>query len=636
MKTNFRRIFALACASLMVVGLSHASGLPSRNVRYSPVTKVVQGNQPLLESYSLLITAPSTLTPGVALSIPLNITVLSKPAGVTDAAALSYISVSPSALSITGPNQGISVTVTVDVPTGGSAGDYAYLIKTSGWSPALTVVDDGATVNVRVNPAGSTDTTPPAVTLQSPGNNSTYTYYPAAGTPLSVPISLVATVGTGGQPISAMRAFLGSAEIPVTAVGLGTLSATASGTLAISAAGSYRIDVQATNNYGTSYASADITVIVSAPPPTIIVASPAANAVFTYPVGGSGVTVPVSFTATSAYGNITSAAATLNGGPVTLSLSGVNSALTATGSASLSISTPGSYTLVFTATNAFGPATPVTVPFSVQAYSPPVTPTVSISAPANGAVITRVAGAPATAVNYAFGATTASGTIQTVSVTLNGVAITPATLSGLNTANVTGGGVLSFSAAGTHVLTVTVTNGSASASATTTFTVNQTLPQVCQNLTWLPPISLNKTIEGGSTMPIKFRLDCGGNFVRDPSTLIAIYEIYANGTMSNPVIYPYGTGSANPPDYAIHGNHYHLNFKTAKGVHRYRIEVYHPFTADGSALQLLGSKELLTKNGQGKDRDDDHDSCDDEDDDHDGHDGHHDDHKDKDKDKGKG
>ena len=71
-------------------------------------------------------------------------------------------------------------------------------------------------------------------------------------------------------------------------------------------------------------------------------------------------------------------------------------------------------------------------------------------------------------------------------------------------------------------------------------------------------------------------------------------------------------------------------------MHRHRIEVYHPFTADGSALQLLGSKELLTKNGQGKDRDDDHDSCDDEDDDHDGHDGHHDDHKDKDKDKDKG
>jgi hypothetical protein len=388
MKTNCGRIFSVACTSLLLAGVLHA--FPSLNVQYNPATKVVQGNQPLVQSYSLAITSPSNLVAGAALSIPLDITVLSKPAGVNDATALSFITLSPMVLSVTGPNQNIPVTVTVDVPLGDFAGDYAYLIKTSGWSPALSGVDNGATVNARVSPANSETKTPPAVTLLSPANNSTYTYYPTTSTPASVPISFAANVPFDGHAIDTMRAFLGNVQISVTPSGLGTFNASATGTLAISAAGNYTIRVEATNIDGTSEASADITVIAGETPPP-----------------------------------------------------------------------------------------------------PP--------------------------------------------------------------------------------------------------------PVVCQNLTWLPPISLNKTEKGGSTLPIKFTLTCGKDFVRDESTLIAIYEIYSDGTTSAPVIYPYGTGSPNPPDYAITGKQYHLNFPTAKGVHRYRIEVYHPLTADGSSFQLLDSKEFLTR-----------------------------------------
>ena len=108
-------------------------------------------------------------------------------------------------------------------------------------------------------------------------------------------------------------------------------------------------------------------------------------------------------------------------------------------------------------------------------------------------------------------------------------------------------------------------------------------------------------------MPIKFTLQCHCKFVRDTSVLIAIYEVFRNGSTSTPTIYHYGTGSPNPPDYAIEGTQYHLNFTTAKDTHSYQIEVY--ASASGS-MRLLGTKELNTmgkKQGGGHDDDDDHD-----------------------------
>lgn len=604
MKMSSLRSTLLLAVTFLLGTLLHAAPTPPSGqgvVTYTPVEKTVQGNQPLSQNYTLAIKSPANLVPGTSVTITLNKTILSKPDNVSDATTLSLLTLAPATLTFTGPNQELTTTVSVNVPLGDFAGNYAWRLTPSGWPSNLNIVDIGATVNARVSAPQSTDTTTPAITLLSPVNGTEYTYLPATGQPVNVPVNFAATVGTGGQPISGMQAFINGLSVPVTPSGLGTLSATATGTVPLTIPGPYTIRATATNQNGTSEAGADITVVLVAPPPTIAATSPAVNSVYSYTVGGSGVTVPVSFTATSLYGNITSAAATLNGTPITLNLSGVNSSLVATGSASLNLTTAGSYNLVFTATNAYGAATPVTVPFQVEVLAAPTPPAVTILTPANGTVYTRVAGSAATVVNYTFkGTAAANSPIKTVKVTIDGVTVTPSTLNGLNTATVTGGGAKSYTSAGTHVISVTVTNAAGSASTSSTFEIRETQPvEVCQNLTWLPPISLNKTIEGGSTMPIKFRLDCRGCFVRDTTTLIAIYEVYANGSTSNPVIYPYGSPGPNPPNYAITGNAYHLNFKTAEGVHRYRIEVYHPLTADGSSLQLLGSKDLLTKKASG-------------------------------------
>jgi hypothetical protein len=401
------RLTATVFATCLLASV--ASALPGP-VDYNPVSKVVQGVQPLTASYTLTITTPTTVT--TAGTINLVFSVLSQPTTVSAADALTFISAAPSTLAYAGPGQRVTTTITIAVPAGSFAGDYAWKIKTSGWPTSAAVLDNGAAVNATVSPPLPPNNPPPAVNIASPVDGATLTYV-QGGTPVSFPISFSASVAAGGQPIDSLAATFAGVPLSVTTTGVGTLTATGSATSpAITTAGTYTIRVAATNRSNTSYATVDVNVIVTAPPPP---------------------------------------------------------------------------------------------------------------------------------------------------------------------------------------------------------------PPFCADLQWLPPISLNKTIEGGSTMPIKFTLSCAATnqkFVRDTALVIAIYEIGDGGTASTPTLYSYGTGSPNPPDYAIAGQHYQLNFSTAKGTHRYRIEVYHPIA--GGAPLLLGTKELNTA-GKGADPEDDDDHGDDQHDD-----GHHD------------
>lgn len=602
MKQFLHRFVAILGGIALFVGTVHA--VPSNKVQYNPNNKTVQGNQPLNESYTITITTPNTIPEGSNLAVGFNISVLSKPAAVDDATALTFISITPGTITVTGPSQTKVVTVSVVVPSGNFAGDYSYLVTTTGWPSGLTVPDAGSTVNARVAPESTVDLSAPTVNLQDPSNGQVLTYYPAVG-PLTVPIAFEAVVGDNGAPVDSMKALIGTTPITLTMTGLNTLDAAATGTATITAPGIYTISAEATNINGTGYDAADITVVVSAPPPNITVASPTAGASFTYPAGGTTASVPVSVTATSAYGNVTQLTATLDGTPIALSASGPGTTVTASTSLSLAAD---DYTLVFSAASDYGTAVPVSVSIKVRAQAPaPVLPVVSIAAPAANQVFNRTAGDPATVVNYSFTVSSAASVVSAVAVAIDGVTQVP-TLSGLGTTSVSGTGSISYTAGGAHTLTVTATNADGSASSSTTFTIQQAAAPVCRNLIWLPPISLNQTVEGGSVVPIKFTLTCHGDFVRDTTVLIGIYEIYADGSFSDPVIYPYGaSGNPNPPDYAINGNHYQLNFDTAEGTHRYRVEVYVPL-ADGS-FQILGTKELVTK-GKGRNgRDDDRD-CD--------------------------
>ncbi|MCB1106012.1 MAG: hypothetical protein KDK74_14880, partial [Cephaloticoccus sp.] len=544
------------------------------SVTYSPAAKVVQGNQPLSQNYVLAITSPANLPTGTSTTITIDKSILSKSnASVPDATVLSFLSLSPASLTFTGPNQTLNTTVSVDVPLGQYAGSYAYRLKPAGWPSGLTIVDEGATVNALVSPSQNQDSGPPAVVLQIPVDGTVYTYYPVSGVPVNVPIIFDATVSTGGQPISGLNAFVDGNPVPVTATGLGTLAATGTGSLSLTTPGLYNVRVTATNLNGTSEDEADFSVVIAAPPPTITVASPQPNAVFSYPAGGSGVTVSVAYTATSLYGNITATGVTLNGLPLNPSVSGVGTALVANGSVSMQLVTPGNYVLQFTAANEYGAATPVVVPFTVTTNEP--VPSVTIDTPADGAVYTRTEGDPATAVDFTFSGGTDFGTVESVTVMIDGEPVT-ATVNGIGTASITGSGSVSYSAAGTHNLVVTLSNGFGTATDQISFTVDEEAAEACLNLTWLPPITYHKTIDGGTVMPIKFTLDCNGTFIRDESVLIAIYEVFPDDSISDPVLYPYGGTNPDEPDYAINGTEYQLDYTTEEGVHKYRVEVYKP------------------------------------------------------------
>jgi len=589
------------CAAALCGGLLSRADIPVPDepgiVGYNPVVKIAQGNQPYSETYQLQITMPSTLTPGVTIPLGLQIDPLSLPDGVSVPTARSFISLSTSAVSINQPNQIVLVGISIAVPAGSVAGAYSWKLTTTGWpQDAGEILDNGHTINGIFSAPAEPDDSTPAIVLTSPVNGTVYTYYPATGNPVNVPVNFTASVAETGQPIRGLSAFINGSPLNFVASGMNTHAASGTGSVQLTAPGVYTISANATNLHGTSTASSDISVQVSAPPPSISVASPLAGASIPMVLGGSGVSVSISASATSQYGNITAFGATLNGNTITLGTTGVGTAATAQGSATLPITAPGSYSLVFTASNDYGNATPVTVPFTVTSVAP--TPTVSILTPANGANFNRTQGDPATVVNYSFTGGTSFGAITAVTAKLNGQTITPS-LTGLNTVKVTGSGSLKFSAGGAQTLTVTVSNGSATATATTNFTITEAPAPLCRDLTWLPPISLNKTVEGGSTVPIKFTLSCKGKQIEDKKVYIAIYKVYANGSTSNPTIYPYGTGSPNPPDYAITGKQYHLNFETERGSYQYKVEVY--TTANGSA-QFIDSTDIYTKK---KGRDDD-------------------------------
>lgn len=593
MLARFTRRLSLSAAILLgSAGAQAEIPVPDEPgvVGYNPTVYLAQGNQPFQGSYNLAITMPANLVPGTPLTISLGVVPMSYPSGSSAAEAAGFVTLNTYQVVVSQPSQVVTISVAIDVPVGSTAGGYSWKIFTSGWPASLgTITDNGGTINGLFFGPGIIDDSPPAVQLASPVNGSVHTYFPASGSPVEVPIAFTGAVGPGGAPIQGMSAFVSGVPVSLTISGLGTAFASATGSVFLTQPGVRTVEVLASNLNGTSATTASFEVVVSAPPPTISVASPGAGTSYSLVLGSPGTSVPVSVSATSAYRPVTSLTATLNGVPLALATNGVGSAQVATGSALPLLTAPGNYELVFSAASDFGLAVPVRVPFSVVGVTP--APTVSLTAPAPGAVFNRAAGDPPTAVNFAFTGGTSFGAITSVVVTLDGVAI-PATVSGLNTATVSGTGSATFASGGSHVLQVTVSNGAATATASTSFTVVQGPPAHCADLTWLPPISLNKTIKGGSKIPIKFRLDCHGEFVRDEAVVIGIYEIFANGSMSVPVLFPYGRGSPNKPEYAITGPMYHLNFETDRGQHHYKIEVY---TVRNGATIFLGEKDLFTR-----------------------------------------
>jgi hypothetical protein len=81
--------------------------------------------------------------------------------------------------------------------------------------------------------------------------------------------------------------------------------------------------------------------------------------------------------------------------------------------------------------------------------------------------------------------------------------------------------------------------------------------------------------------------------VKDTTVIITVYEV---GQPSSAVLYTYSAkGNPKAPTYTIDGDKvYHLDFSTAKGVHRYHIDVDY-FPTGTTVPVLIDSKEFTTK-----------------------------------------
>ncbi len=301
------------------------------------------------------------------------------------------------------------------------AGTYSLTAKATDSTGATAT---STAVSVKVN-------APPTVSLTSPANNAVFS--PGAT------IALAATAADSDGTISKVEFFQGT-----TLIGSDTSSPYSLNWTSVPT-GSYSLTARATDSNGAVTTSAPVVITVDSPP-TVSITAPANNAIFLPPAN-----VTVSASATDADGTVakveffdgTTLVGTVTAAPFSVTLANLAA---------------GTHTLTARATDDLGLSTTSTaVTIRVDAA-----PTVSITAPANGAVFTAPAGVTITAT-----ATDSDGTVAKVDF------FDGATLAGTATAapySVT----LTNVSAGTHALTARATDnqGAVTTSAAVSIIVN--------------------------------------------------------------------------------------------------------------------------------------------------------------------
>lgn len=509
-RSIFKRLATLVVAALAGLhALPEAKAQPRTDpalVEYVTSITQIQEQLPFARSYTLQIKSPFNLLPGV-LPISFDVETNGKPAGVTEAEALSYISFSPSTINFTAPNQTVAVQVTMTVPAGATPGAYGYKITADGWpvDPLVGLVNLGTFINATVT-APPSHTTAPQVDISTPVDGSTVTVS-AGSFPVSLPMAFRAT-STGATPgaITAVAAELDGATVVLGSItGLSTTTVDGAGTLIITAPGQHTVTARATNAGGTATDTNTFRVSVTAAPPTVAINTPTANATFTYRTGSPALVVPFTFTATSSFGGVRTLTAKVDGAPVTFSPAGLGS-LTATGSVSLTYSTAGTHTLEVTTTDDNGTATAASN-FTVNVVAP--VPVVTIAQPLNGAVITLPVGVTSTTVAFSFGTTSNNGFfVDSVSAQLDTNSVAIATTTGLGTASATSTGTLLNVTAGTHTLTATGISAGVTDTDSVTFTVKASTVAVPPSVAIVtPPVGSTYTRVSGAaalTIPLSF------------------------------------------------------------------------------------------------------------------------------------
>jgi hypothetical protein len=281
---------------------------PGSVVGYTPSLVQIQGVLPFSETYSFEVTSPGDFVGPSTISFVLSTNGV--PAGVTDATALSYLSISPATLNYSTSSEPKTVTVTLAIPSSAAPGSYGYQILAVGWPGNPT--NQGTFISASMFAPGGN--TPPDVSIVNPADGSVLT---AASFPLSIPVTFTASSsGAQASPITNASMSLAGVNIALSSLtGLNTLSVSGSGTISIPAPGTYQLVAQAVNSGGSVSDTNTFTVINAGgvPPPVAVISAPILGATYTYRAGGAAVAVPFTFSANASAGPIRTLVAKVDG-----------------------------------------------------------------------------------------------------------------------------------------------------------------------------------------------------------------------------------------------------------------------------------------------------------------------------------
>ncbi|PTX95525.1 SdrD B-like domain-containing protein [Opitutus sp. ER46] len=261
---------------------------------------------------------------------------------------------------LTVTDNGVALTyLPTGLGTATAAGNVTLRYSTAGTHEIVVTATDAngktatATTHFTVNVVAPT----PTVAISTPLNGATLTL-PTGFTTLDVDYAFAAA-SNNGFVVDAVTAVLGTTTLSPTLVNPGTAAVTGSGTLTNLPSGSYTLTVTAKSAGITVTDTVSFTIVPATTlPPKVVINSPADGAVFYRMPCGPAASVPLSFTGTSRTTGavITGLTATLDGSPVTIQKANLGTA-SATGTATLSVCSTGTHTVVVTATDIYGTAT---------------------------------------------------------------------------------------------------------------------------------------------------------------------------------------------------------------------------------------------------------------------------------------
>ncbi len=292
--------------------------------------------------------ASYTLRTGSSLTVPYTFTATSTSGGITG------LDVKVDGLPVTYNSSPLGVSVV----TG-----QTDLVYTTGGAHTVSVSATNATgtsVPATADFTISVITPVPAISINLTGG-ATYTI-PSGATSINIPFTLAST-STNGFTVDAVTAtWSGAAPALSHNPSLGTSSSvTSSGTLLNVGPGTYTINAT-TTSAGIVAPAAPVTFTVNAavqqPLPTVVINTPTVGSTYTLVYGGGPLSIPLTFTGTSnaTGGVITALTAKLGTTALVVTPTNLGQKV-ATGAATLTISTPGTYTINVTAVDAYGTAT---------------------------------------------------------------------------------------------------------------------------------------------------------------------------------------------------------------------------------------------------------------------------------------